>query len=162
MPLPKRQAVLDALIAHYTGALGSVQAMAKLASDEATSDETRSEGKYDTRGTEASYLARGQAERVAGLQVALHAARSVDPQDRPDASIGEGRLVRTLDDEDTERVLFILSAGGGATLSVRGVSVGVVSAASPWGRSLLGNGVGDDVEVRIRGGVRSVSIEEIS
>jgi hypothetical protein len=51
MALDKKQ-VIDALRAVIAESLDAVERVAAMARDEATSAETRSEGKYDTRSTE--------------------------------------------------------------------------------------------------------------
>ena len=55
-PRPVFLARLNAVLAHE---LEAVERISSVTREEVTSDETRSEGKYDTRATEASYLARG-------------------------------------------------------------------------------------------------------
>ncbi len=135
-------------MAHLADELASVEANARLASDEATSEETRSEGKYDTRAIEASYLARGQAERVAALRAGLSAARVLDtgPRD-PDGPVRMGSLVGIAPEEGDPLILLVLPMGGGARIEVERVVVRVLTPASPLGRSLLGTEVGDAVEV---------------
>ena len=79
------------------------------AHDEATSDESRAEGKYDTRATEASYLARGQAERVADLRVLVAWYKRLAPNDTQD-KVALGSLVTLGDAGDS--VLFVAPVGG--------------------------------------------------
>lgn len=55
--MPAAVAVAHALHALLAADLRGVEAMARLASDEATSEDNRAENKFDTRSLEASYLA---------------------------------------------------------------------------------------------------------
>ena len=50
---------------------------AKFSHAEATAEENRAENKYDTRGLEASYLAAGQANKVAEIEQSLEAIRAL-------------------------------------------------------------------------------------
>ena len=61
-------AAIEAFRASLSTELDAVERVAAMARDEASSAETKQEGKYDTRATEASYLARGQAERIVALR----------------------------------------------------------------------------------------------
>ena len=57
---PDKARIVAALLEQVQAELDGMEAVAEAARDEATSSETKAEGKYDTP-TEASYLARGQA-----------------------------------------------------------------------------------------------------
>lgn len=154
-----REAVLDALVDYLRDQLAGVEAMARLAADEATSDETRSEGKYDTRSIEASYLARGQAERVASLRAALSWARSVPRAARAEhAPIGTGSILQVHSEGQGSSWLIIASIGGGGRFLVAGEAVRTITPQSPLGRALLGAVVDDVVEVDVRGGRREVEV----
>ena len=61
---------LSADLALYTKAAGAARA-------EATHEQSRAENKYDTRGLEASYLARGQARQVAELEASIQQVRTL-------------------------------------------------------------------------------------
>lgn len=152
MNAPPKAAVVEALIRHLEQELAGVEAMAKLATDEATSAETKSEGKYDTRSTEASYLARGQAERVASLANALSQAKALAATDAPAGSrAGVGRLITLEDEDERELAVFLVPSGGGTTLIVEQCTIRVVTPASPMGRALMGAEEDDEVEVQAGG-----------
>ena len=59
--------------------LAVMQVAADEARENATGDETRSEGKYDTRAIEASYLASAQARQVANLSQSIDMLSRFDP-----------------------------------------------------------------------------------
>jgi transcription elongation GreA/GreB family factor len=142
---PTKQAVVAVLRDALRAELHAVESVAAMARDEASSAETRSEGKYDTRATEASYLARGQAWRVAELRQLTAWYQLFDPNqplDTPTAQVGA--LVEV--DGPRRELLFIAPVGGGR-IEVDGVSVRVISPSSPMGEGLLELEAGDEFEL---------------
>lgn len=124
----------------------------------ATHEEARPENDKDTRALEQSYLARGQAERVAHLEEdvrSLHQlkVRAFGPDDR--AALGAFLVAE--DDGKTQRYL-LAPAGAGEILSSSAGPVRVVTSKSPLGQALSGCQVDDDVEVRSPTGTRTLSI----
>ena len=75
-----RAKAIAAILAEVSAELSAMESLAGDARDEATSGETKSEGKYDTRATEASYLARGQAWRIVDGKLYLNYSKSVQTQ----------------------------------------------------------------------------------
>ena len=157
--LPDKLQVLATLRTALTTELDTLESLAASSREEVTSDETRQEGQYDTRATEASYLARGQATRIAELR---RLAAWVDvfdtaaPLDPPVAQVGA--LVQ-IEGERTD-VLFIAPAGGNR-LTVEGVTVRVISPASPLGAALADQGLEDAFEVQTPGGLAEFEIVAI-
>jgi hypothetical protein len=127
----------------------------------ATHEESKPENDKDTRALESSYLARGQALRVAELthDLATASALALRAFDA-DKPIAVTALVE-LDDEPSS-LYFLAPVGGGLTLDVGGVAVRVLTPASPLGRALLGQTEGNDVEVRTPQGMRQCSIAGVS
>jgi len=136
-----RAAVHAALLRHLRAELDTLLAAARMAAAEATAEESRAENKYDTRSTEASYLARGQAERVASLQAVVAWLAAGPP---PSERIGLGSLVH-LDDERGPRHYLVAAGGGGTRLTVDSVVWAVVTPRSPLGRAVIGKEAGDEV-----------------
>lgn len=143
--IPTRVAVVAALRESLREELAAVESVAAMARDEVSSEETRSEGKYDTRATEASYLARGQAWRVAALRRQLAWAEVFDPE-RPLSPpvVQVGALVQLLGER--EEWVFVAPVGG-ANLDVGGVTVKVISPASPLGQAISELEAGEAAEV---------------
>ena len=142
--LPDKRTVLHALRAQLAKELEAVERVAAMARDEVGSDETRAEGRYDTRSTEASYLARGQAWRVAELRQLAAWFRNLDPEGAPPPDIQVGALVAL--EGHREQVLFLAPIGG-LRAEVEGRVVRVISPVSPLGRGLTGLEVGDEAEI---------------
>jgi transcription elongation GreA/GreB family factor len=125
------------------------------AQEGATHEENRSEGDKDMRATEASYLARGQAERVVALEAEIQRLRAVELRAFSAGDpIVAGALV-TLSTAGRRSVVFLVPAGAGTEISDGERQVRVVTPASPLGRALLGAHVGDVVEVE-----RGASVQE--
>lgn len=130
----------------------TVAAAQRRTAEGVTHEDNRPEGDKDMRSTEASYVARGQAMRVRALEDDL--ARVVGMTLRgfdDDAPVALSALVE-LEGEGSRSVVFVAPAGGGTRLALAGVTVQVVTPASPLGKALIGARAGDDVEVQ-KGGV---------
>lgn len=126
--------------------LETARAAHTAAVEAATSDEAKPENDKDTRGLEQSYLARGQAQRVAELEAA---ASDVAAMKLRAFGVGDAIAMSALVviEEDGKQQHYFVAPGGGGT-SVGGVQV--VTPASPIGQALLGKRVADVVEFRGR------------
>jgi transcription elongation GreA/GreB family factor len=147
----EKTAVLKVLLAAVQEQCAAVERVAAMARDEASSDETRSEGKYDTRATEASFLARGQAERVDDLRRArswleqeVHAANGgAEPAASTQVEIGA--LVEVQMRGRTE--LLYIAPMTTASVRVGERTVRVVAQSSPLGTALANACSGDVLEI---------------
>jgi transcription elongation GreA/GreB family factor len=111
----------------------------------AVHEEARPENDKDTRALEASYLARGQAQRVVDLQAALKQVTFMQVRDfGPDDAIDLSALVQ-LEDQDETRWYLITPAGGGHKLPLGATNIDVLTPQAPLGRALIGRYVGDEV-----------------
>lgn len=121
----------------------------------ATSEEAKSEHSKDTRALEQTYLARGQAQRVEEFAegIARVAALPLRPyaQDEP---VAVGAVV-AIEEDRARSVLLLVPYGGGVRLSG---GEQIVTPGSPLGRVLLGRTVGDEVELRVAGRTRALTI----
>jgi transcription elongation GreA/GreB family factor len=130
--------------------LEAITAAARSSFSTATSEAHHAEGKYDTFSLETSYLARGQAKRVAELGEALERLRLLNELG-PEAPVQLGALVRLEAGDGGKRILFFGSAGGGEKISVDGDEIVIVTSQSPLGRAVLGRTVGECFEISIAG-----------
>ena len=131
-------------MAQLEAALAAATAAHQATVEGATHAESRAESDKDTRALEQTYLARGQALRVAELQAALTDLAAWRPRRFAAADAVALGAVVTVDEVGARRVLFLAPAGGGNTLAG---DVQVVTPHSPLGRALLGKQAGDDVEL---------------
>lgn len=160
--LPDKTAVHRALQQALAHALETMADAARQTREGAVHEENRAEGDKDMRSTEQSYLARGQAMRAEALAEELTRLRATPPRTfGEDEPISPGALVLLTTDE-TERVFYVISQGGGTELQVEGVRVTVVTPASPIGSALLGRREGDDFELVIRGERREHVVEAVA
>lgn len=155
-----KAAIRDALVARLRAEADKVRASANETRKGATHEESRAENDKDTRGLEASYLARGQAMRAEELEEAIVRVRVMELPDYADRPVGMGALIEALVDDD-ERTFFLAPAGGGEKLEVGGRTIHVLTAASPVGRALVGKRVDDELELRIAGRVRVYELTDV-
>src|SRR5471032_410255 len=66
-----KRALIKKIIARLTDELEVYFRAAQFSRAEATHESSKAESKYDTRGLEASYLARGQSKQAAELEAAI-------------------------------------------------------------------------------------------
>jgi hypothetical protein len=119
----------------------------------ATHEENKAENDKDMRSTEASYLARGLAQRVAGLQetsgqLAGLELRSFGPKD----GIASTALVCLIDEDEKESLYLLLPTAGGEKIAHQDHIIKTITPTSPIGEELIGRKVGDDFEVELPSG----------
>jgi transcription elongation GreA/GreB family factor len=157
MPVPtltgmQKSAVRDAIIAQLQRELDLQSRAANEAREEATSEESKSEGKYDMRGQEAAYLAEGQARQAAEIVEALTLYHGLDPAAWPaGAPAGIGAFI-TLEARGRRHYYFLGPRNGGLEAQVDDVAFTVVTPGSPLGRQLVGQRVGATVQLPGRTG----------
>jgi len=152
--------VIQAIQAVLAEALEAVERVAEMARNETTSGETRSDGQYDTRATEASYLARGQAWRIAELRKLSAWFEIFDGEaDLDPPTVRVGALVQL--DGDHQEVVFIAPIGG-TRAEVSGTTVRVISPASPLGSAMVDLEVGDAFEVDTPRGLLTYEVVSVT
>ncbi len=139
--------ILDTLVASVESDLSQATEAALESAESATHEEARSEGKYDTRGLETSYLATGQAKHAAELQESLAALKQLSPPEfGPDSPIALGALVTVLSTSGRE-VYFLAPGIGGLEIDDgNGNVVTTISPKSPLGRELIGKRTGERIQ----------------
>ena len=150
--------VLQAFLRHIDALLDGLRRAQHDASDSATHEENRAESDKDTRATEASYLARGLAERVVKTQNARLAFSRLPIGRR--ATVDVGALV-LIDDDDSERWVLVAPALGGTSVAVGDVEIAVVTPKSPLGRAIMRAAEDDEVTFAAPGGKREIVVVEV-
>lgn len=141
--MPSKSAVLNAIVQRLTDEVELYARAARAAHAEATDEQSRAENKYDTRGLEASYLARGQSRQAAETEQALAQFQALSAKDWPaGAPIDVGALVQLTSGKESEWY-FIGPRAGGVEVEVSGVEVTVMTPQSPLGSQLVGRKTGD-------------------
>lgn len=128
----------------------------------ATHEEARPENDKDTRALEATYLARGLAERVTAMGEARQVLAVLPLRDFGEADpVALGALV-TLEGEDGERRHYLLlPEAGGLRVEVDGLEVTCLSPRAPLGRALVGKHLDDEVELDSPQGRRVLGLVEV-
>ena len=131
----------------------------------ATADENVAENKYDTLGLEASYLAQGQAQRVAECDEDIAAYQLLLKGATSDiSSIALGALIKIVNEDGAEQNLFLGPKAGGVTVSYYennlAQEIKIRTPTSPIGAALLKREEGDEFELII--GVSSHYYEILS
>lgn len=149
----KKQALIKKIIAQLTADLKLYFKAALSARAEATDPQSKAENKYDTRGLEASYLARGQSRQAAEAEAAIEeyeklamTARSFGPED----GIEMGAYVE-LKGKEENACYFLGPRAGGTEIIYEKREVLVITVQSPLGQQLLGKKQGDKVQLEIAG-----------
>ena len=83
-----KRALIRKIVGQLTEELQVYFRAAAASRTEATHEQSKAENKYDTRGLEASYLARGQSKQAAEIQGAIAAFEKLKPR-----NFGDGEPV---------------------------------------------------------------------
>lgn len=141
----EKAAIVTSLIDQLRAAYGRAKSALADAAEGATGDDTKAEGKYDTRGLESSYLAAGQAEVADELSNALAKVESFEFVDFDfDDPVASGALVE-IERAGESQWYLLAPAGGGITCEEpgTGISVTVIGPSSPLRGALIGKRSGE-------------------
>ncbi len=109
----------------------------------ATSEQSKQEGKYDTRATEEAYLAHGLANSVSEYERAL-SDLNVCRSSPIFKKVSIGSLIKCLRGDDI--IYFLMSeSGGGIEATVKNEEVTIITPSSPLAKKLLGTEVGEKI-----------------
>ena len=106
-----------------------------------THTDLKSEGKYDTRAIEASYLADGQRKRLEELELDLQMLEEIPVEKSETIQIGALAL---LNHQGQNRWYYFSPNCGGTLLQLEGSAVLVISVFSPLGNEAVGLSVDDE------------------
>ena len=144
--MSSKQEILDAFSTQLRQQLATMMAAAKNTHDASTGEEAKQEGKYDTRGLEASYLADAQAEQTQLLSGSLQVLESLQLDDLPiDSPIVSGAIVETESRGEIGYYLLIPCAGG-LSMGYEAGELTTLSPDAPLHQALLGKNVGDIIK----------------
>lgn len=116
--------------------------------DAATHEENKPENKYDTRGLEASYLARAQIERVLDLKGLRNGLQSMKIRSFQESDPIALTAVIQLQSLNKSFWVLLLPQGGGQSFAFEGISYKVITPESPLGSQLIGKQIEDVVEIK--------------
>lgn len=143
-----KQAILDLIIGALEAELETLTRAAKESFAAATDPDSKAENKYDTRTLEASYVARGQAQRVEEVQQSLHSFRAlVGRLMASEGKIAVGSLIKVAT-PGGEACYFMGPSAGGTEVQHEGTEVMVITPSSPLGQKLVDQASGARIELR--------------
>ena len=132
---------------------------AKSAHEAAIHEDNIPDSKYETLALEASYLAKGQANRAQEIKQALDAYRQLILQTFTETTpIRLTALVDLADQDGNRRKVFLGPVAGGLKLAISGFEVMVVTPDSPLGDQLLGLQLGDSFDLLTAAGNKEYEI----
>jgi transcription elongation GreA/GreB family factor len=125
---------------------------------EATHESSKAENKYDTRGLEASYLARGQSKQAAELEAAIAEFEKLGARKfGADDGIAVGALVE-LEHGGEKNFYFLGPRAGGTEVIHDRKGILVITPQSPLGEQLMGKKSGDALQLKLGKEVRPARI----
>lgn len=146
-----KHTLVKKIIANLTAELALYAKAARAAHAEATHEQSKAENKYDTRGLEASYLARGQSRQAAEVGQAMEQFESLAVRDfGPEDPIDLSALVE-LESKDERAFYFIGPRAGGMEIKHEKKEVLVITPQSPLGQQLVGRKQGERLQIEIGG-----------
>jgi transcription elongation GreA/GreB family factor len=157
-----KRALIQKIIAQLTAGLEVYAKAARAAHAEATHESSKAENKYDTRGLEASYLARGQSKQAAEAVQAIEEfealpLRAFTATDEIDV----GAFVELKAKRDSN-FYFIGPRAGGTEVMHHDEEVLVITPSSPLGQQIVGRKQGDKVQLQIAGTTSEFRIASVS
>lgn len=119
--------LLSALTQQLESQIATMRSALSDSDESANGNETKSEGKYDTRAIEAAYLAEAQAEQLALAETSLTTWKLFEPRDfLYDDTIGVGALVEV--EQEGEICFYLLApTAGGQMTQYLGCDVTVIT-----------------------------------
>ena len=146
-----KEALLRAILDRLEQELELFVKAARFSHAEATHEQNKAEDKYDTRGLEASYLARGQSRQVAELEQAIKKFESLELQPLSSKDpINLGAYVE-LEGGQENSYYFVGPTAGGTEVQFEKKEVLVITPQSPLGQQLVGKKQSEEMLVDIAG-----------
>jgi transcription elongation GreA/GreB family factor len=156
-----KRAIIKKIIARLTDELEIYFRAAKFSRAEATHESSKAESKYDTRGLEASYLARGQSKQAAEIEAAIAEFEKLPVKKfADDEPIGLGALVE-LETGGENLFYFIGPRAGGTEILHEKKEILVITPRSPLGEQLMGKKSADKLQLKLGGEMRAAEIVSV-
>jgi transcription elongation GreA/GreB family factor len=156
-----KRAIIRKVVARLTEELQVYFRAAHASRTEATHESSKAENKYDTRGLEASYLARGQSKQAAEIEAAIAefekmAVRNFGAGEPVDL----GALVE-LEHGGENSFYFIGPRAGGTEVLHDKKEILVITPQSPLGEQLMGKKSGQEPQLTFGGAKQSAKILKV-
>ncbi|MCX6967078.1 MAG: transcription elongation factor GreAB [Verrucomicrobia bacterium] len=149
--MTNKAALIQKIIASLDAELALLAQSARAAHAEATHEQSRAENKYDTRGLEASYLARGQSKQAAETLQARAEYEALTPRSFSAADGIDLCAVVELAGPGGNALYFIGPRAGGTAIIHQKKTLLVMTPQSPLGSALVGRKKGERLLIEIGG-----------
>ena len=157
-PRHGKAALIKRIVASLSESVALLDKAARASHAEATHESSKAESKYDTRGLEASYLARGQSKQAAEIEAAIAEFEKLPAKKfGADEPIGLGALVE-LEHGGENLFYFIGPRAGGTEILHEKKEILVITPQSPLGEQLMGKKSGDRLQLKLGGEIRAAEI----
>ena len=156
-----KRAVIKKIVEQLQSELEVYFRAAQFSRAEATHEQSKAESKYDTRGLEASYLARGQSKQAAEIEAAIvEFGKLAAGKLTVNGSIDIGSLVE-LETSGESSFYFVGPRAGGTEVIHDRKEILVITPQSPLGAQLVGKKTGDTPQLTLGGETRATRIVKV-
>ena len=153
-----KRAIIQKITAKLVSELEVYFRAAQFSRAEATHESNKPENKYDTRGLEASYLARGQSKQAAELEAAIAEYQKLGVKKfAAGDAINIGALVE-LEHGGESSLYFVGPRAGGTEVIHDKKEILVITPQSPLGEQLIGKQAGDQPQLTFGGAKQATKI----
>src|ERR1051326_8294092 len=150
--------LITRIIARLNESLALLEKAAQASHAEATHESSKAENKYDTRGLEAAYLARGQSRQAKEILDSIKIYEALCPKNfAPNEAVDLTALVELALD-GTRSIFFIGPRNGGLEIELGGKELTVITPQSPLGEQLMGKKAGQRWTAKVGGAPRKYEI----
>ena len=143
-----KRALIRKIIARLTEGLEVYFRAANAARAEATHEQNKAESKYDTRGLEASYLARGQSRQAAEIESAIAEFEKLAAQKLNGGGIIDIGALVELEHGGENSFYFLGPRAGGTEVVHKKKEILVITPQSPLGEQLLNQTAGTTLQLK--------------
>ena len=149
-PKPSKELIIQGFIDKFVNELSMLVQSAKAAHLAATHEESKAEDRHDTFAIEASYLAAGQAVRVAELEKTILEFETYLTHKTKHHSVHLGCLI-SYELDQAVHYAFVSTLGGGSKIQIGAIIIQTLSIQSPLGETLEGAKLNEEIEFEVRG-----------
>jgi transcription elongation GreA/GreB family factor len=156
-----KKEIINQLVAKAETELAEIKKAYDTTKELVQNGDLKSDGKYDTRATEANYLADGQRQRITDLESEVGLLQEVSTKDlsRFD-KVSIGSIVG-IEHNGNTRKYYISPITGGSMLKVGEEALMVVSVFSPIGNGAINLEIGENFELDFKGELREYEVKSI-
>ena len=142
-----KKALIDYLLSYLEVRHQTALRSSEIARASAANKANVAENKYDTLGTEASYLVDGQAKRALACLDDVYAVKHMRVFNfTVDDAIAVGIYIQLVDQDDRTLCLFLAPVSGGLKFHYNDTDIMIITPQSPLGHCLLGKFVDDEFD----------------